>query len=104
MLGWSCGGVGKQRIPRFARNDNWIEGRDWFEAAPARFARWTDGAAVPTWALVVSYFFTYLANIFSGSMAMNVPWLRARTSFFSLRISAALMWMRPSTLTSLPSA
>ena len=34
---------------------------------------------------------TYLANIFSGSIAMKVPRLRARTSFFSLRISAVLM-------------
>src|SRR3984957_14981961 len=49
------------------------------------------------------YFCTYFANIFSGSMAMKVPRLRARTSFFSFRISAELMCLRPSTSTSRPS-
>src|ERR1700735_639421 len=39
------------------------------------------------------YLSTNLANIFSGSMAMKVPRLRARTSLFSFKISAALMWV-----------
>src|ERR1700722_20426200 len=37
-----------------------------------------------------SYLSTYLANIFSGSMAMKMPRLRARTSLSSFRISAVL--------------
>ncbi len=46
------------------------------------------GVVLSAWSLYLS---TYLANIFSGSMAMKIPRLRAKTSSLSLRISAVLM-------------
>jgi hypothetical protein len=50
-----------------------------------------------------SYRAACFLNIFAGSMAMKMARLRARTSLFSLRISAAFMWVRPCTLISRPS-
>ena len=41
--------------------------------------------------------FRYFANIFSGSIAINLPRLRASTSPFSFRISAVFVWTRPRT-------
>src|SRR5439155_18688834 len=63
-------------------------------------------AAVPTHEPMLGldrYLSTYFANICSGSMAMKVPLLRARTSPLAFTISAVLTWVRPRTWTSRPS-